>query len=194
MYNIYKFKKDLKKTVSEKRYEHSIFVATHARKLAELYGVDEEKAYVAGLLHDIAKEFSVDENREWVEKYNLSKELLKDDYLEIIHANIGAVVVKKWYNLDDEICNAICYHTIGNVPFTLFEKIIFISDKIGKKRNIQVFEEIKNLAYNFKIDDAIIMFLESEKKYLAAKDIQMESITLELLETLKKEVKEKKVT
>ena len=65
MYTIEQIKKDLKKYLSEIRYEHSILVAEEAKKLAKYYNENEEKAYIAGLVHDIAKEFSDEENEKW---------------------------------------------------------------------------------------------------------------------------------
>ena len=69
MYNIEQIKNDLKNNLSQFRYEHSILVAEEAKKLANHYNIDEEKAYIAGLVHDIAKEFSDDENSKWIKKY-----------------------------------------------------------------------------------------------------------------------------
>lgn len=73
MYNTEKIKKDLKNNMSQSRYDHSLLVAQEAKLLARHYHIDEEKAYVAGLVHDIAKEFSEDDNKRWIEKYHLSK-------------------------------------------------------------------------------------------------------------------------
>ena len=52
---IEKIKKDLKNMLSEYRYNHSIGVMNKAIELAKIYGVDEDKAALAGLTHDIAK-------------------------------------------------------------------------------------------------------------------------------------------
>ena len=139
MYNIEKIKEDLKKNLSEFRYEHSILVANEAQKLACHYNQDERKAYIAGLVHDIAKEFSDEENIEWIRKYNLSNELLLAEFKKIIHADIGAVVVKEWYGLDEEICNAVRYHTIGHVPMNWLDKIVFVADKIARNTPATIF-------------------------------------------------------
>lgn len=53
MYNIDKIKDDVRKNLSKFRYEHSIMVANEAKKLATKYNYDENKAYIAGLLHDM---------------------------------------------------------------------------------------------------------------------------------------------
>ena len=55
------YKDKLKSTLSEKRYKHSLGVCDEAVKLAEKYGADTEKAYIAGILHDCAKVYDTDE-------------------------------------------------------------------------------------------------------------------------------------
>jgi nicotinate-nucleotide adenylyltransferase len=65
------WKKILKKSMSEKRYIHSCNVADTARELAKIHGYDENKAYLAGLLHDICKEYPKEKQLEFVNKSDL---------------------------------------------------------------------------------------------------------------------------
>lgn len=156
---------DLEKGLSQHRFEHSLLVANEAKKLASYYHFDEEKAYIAGLVHDIAKELSDEENRQRIEKYHLPSNLLNPEFDLIIHADIGAEMAKEKYQLDDEICNAIKYHTIGNVNMSDFDKIIFIADKIGRKNLNAELENIKKLAYQ-NLDMALLSYLTYQKKKL----------------------------
>lgn len=186
MYNIEKMRNDLKNNVSSFRYSHSIMVAEEAKKLAKYYNLDEEKAYVTGIIHDIAKDFSYEENDKWIKECNLSKDLYLEKYRDIIHADIGSVVVKKWYNLDDEICNAILYHTIGNINMTKFDKIIFLADKIARKNSNKFIEDLKKLAYK-DLDKALIFYLNNQKILLSKKNLELHKNSLKLLEYLIKE-------
>ena len=127
-------KAELKNSLSPKRYNHSILVAEEAKKLAKHYHINEEKAYLTGLIHDIAKELTEEENIYWIKKGKLSKDLENKENINIKHADIGAVIAKEKYNLDDNICNAIKYHTIGNKNMDLLAKIIYIADKIGREK------------------------------------------------------------
>ena len=111
-------KAELKNSLSPKRYNHSILVAEEAKKLAKHYHINEEKAYLTGLIHDIAKELTEEENIYWIKKGKLSKDLENKENINIKHADIGAVIAKEKYNLDDNICNAIKYNTIGTVSYT----------------------------------------------------------------------------
>lgn len=183
MYDIDKIKKDLKDNLSEFRYEHSIMVAEEAKKLAEHYNLDVEKAYVTGLVHDIAKEFSDEENKKWIDKYQLPKELLLPEFRNTIHADIGAVVVKEWYELDEEICNAIKYHTIGDISMTEFDKIIFMADKIARKVASPFIEKIRKLTYE-NLDEALKQFLIGQKEKIESSGGTFHPNTVELLRSL----------
>jgi nicotinate-nucleotide adenylyltransferase len=183
MYSIEKIKTDLKDRVSEYRYEHSLMVADEAKKLAKKYNLDEDKAYVTGLVHDIAKEFTHEENAFWVKKYNLSKDLLLESNHKIIHADVGAVYVKEKYGFDDEICMAVRYHTIGNPNMSTFDKIIYIADKIGRKDKDEFIMNLKKIAYE-DIDKAVYVFLLHQKEKFDKKNKSLSNSTLELLNLL----------
>lgn len=185
MYNIEKITNDLKRLVKDKRYEHSILVAKEAKELAKHYNYDEEKAYIAGLVHDIAKEFTQEENIKWIEKYDLSKEFLLPKYEKIVHAEVGSVVVKEWYGLDNEIMSAVRYHTIGSSNMSLLDKIIFISDKIGRKEKTEQIEEIKKIAYQ-DLDKALLKYLTYQKEKLKSKGKEFHPLTKELYKKLEK--------
>lgn len=183
---IEEIQKEVKEKLSSYRYDHSLRVAEEAKKLATHYHVDEKKAYVAGLLHDIAKELTEEENKQWIETYHLPNELLKDENKNIRHADIGAAIAKEKYHLDDEICHAIQYHTIGNKKMDLLAKIIYIADKIGRKSIPDDLLPVKTLAYQ-NIDQALLYCLEKQEKKLQQKGFAMHPATKELLASLKQQ-------
>ena len=183
MYTIEQIKEDLKKYLSQYRYEHSILVAEEAKKLANHYNEDEEKAYIAGLVHDIAKEFSDEENEKWIKKYNLTGDIFSDEYKNVIHSFIGAVVIKEWYRMEEEICNAVRNHTLGNISMTELDKIIFVADKIARRVSNPIMEEEKRLAYQ-DINKALELCLKIQEQKLQEKGKNMHPISLELLQLL----------
>lgn len=183
MYNVEKIKEDLKNIMSKSRYEHSIIVADEAKLLAKHYYVDENKAYVAGLVHDVAKEFSEEKNKKWIEKYSLSRDWLLPENKKIIHAEIGSYVVKEWYDFDEEICNAVKFHTIGDPSMNILAKIIFIADKIGRKNLSPFLEEQKEMAYK-NIDKAIELNMLHLKEKLQQEGRNMHPNSLKLMKQL----------
>ena len=72
MYSNDEFINIIRRRLSEARFVHSMNVANAAAELAKKYGADEEKAYTAGILHDIMKEESLDIQYEYISRNNLS--------------------------------------------------------------------------------------------------------------------------
>lgn len=175
-------KKDLENMLTNFRYEHSLLVAEEARLLAKHYNLDSEKAYLAGLVHDIAKDLMQEEEVYYINKYNIE---YNKEYNEVLHSIIGYYLVKEKYNLDDEICNSIKYHTLGNTNMTLFDKIIFVADKIGRVNKNSFLDNIKLLAYK-DIDSAIKECLEYVEKKLHKLNKPFHEDSIRLLEQLKK--------
>lgn len=119
----------LRQNLDEERFEHSLGVAETAAILAEKYYLNQEKSYIAGLLHDCAKCYSKDELLKIIRSLNVEEcELINP---KTFHAPAGAYIAKKIFGVnDEEILSAIRWHTIGKLNMTEFEKVIFIADKI----------------------------------------------------------------
>ena len=183
MIDLNEIKRDLMNRLSAKRYGHSLRVADEAKRLAHIYHVDEEKAYVAGLVHDVAKEFNEQENRYWIGRHHLSEFLLNREFRKILHAEVGSVVAKELYDVDEEIMQAIRYHTVGNVGMTLFDKIIFVADKIESGKNYPGIQEERVWAYQ-DIDRALILCLRNQKNKLEGEGKVFHHNALNLLRLL----------
>lgn len=177
-FDINKIKKDLKEKLSKNRYEHSLRVADYCKRLAVIYKVDENRAYLSGLVHDCAKNLE--------EFYMLNKKLNSDiifdteekDNENLKHAPIGAVVCKDLYGIfDEEIISAVRYHTTAKENMTLLEKILFISDKIEPGRKYDTVDELRRLA-DFDIDRAIVKFLNDSFEYLEKKSQKVHHLSV----------------
>lgn len=119
----------LKGNLDEERLLHSLGCAQYAVELAQKYGIDEKRAYIAGLLHDCAK--CLDKEKLIEIANNLD---LKDDErsnIKVLHAPVSAYLAKTEFGItDEEILSSIRWHTLGKMDMTLFEKVIFLADKI----------------------------------------------------------------
>jgi len=125
----------LKKDLSQNRYEHSLAVAEEAVRLARIYGVDEDLAYEAGLLHDCAKGMSPDGLPPDEAGYNIEFTEYEKSKPATIHAPLGAVRARTVYGVRDaQVLNAIRYHTIGRENMSMLEKIVFVADYIEPGR------------------------------------------------------------
>ena len=122
----------LEENLSAKRYTHSLGCAETAQKLAKIFNQDENKAYLAGLVHDCAKNFDSEKSlriiREEI-KVGFDESELKNPKTH--HAIVGAYLIQKEFEIDDEeIISAVRNHTIGKTNMTIFDKIIFLAFKI----------------------------------------------------------------
>ena len=152
----------LRATLKERRFTHTLGVANEAVRLAPRFGVDPEKAYIAGLLHDCAKNFSMEQVEEYCEKYGVTLDPYCMQEKALIHGFLGPVVARADYGVDDpEILSAIYYHTTGKPDMTPLEKLIYIADltEPGRDadpgRNMQQFSHLRNLL-DEDIDEALI--------------------------------------
>src|SRR5699024_8525520 len=157
------------KTMSEKRFKHVLGVEQTAIQLAREYAADEEKARIAALLHDVAKEQSEEEMRDIVISENLNLDLLQFGS-QVWHAPVGSILAKREYGVtDDEILEAIEYHTTAAPEMSLIAQIIFVADYIEPGRMHPAAEEARKLA-SHSLRDAVRFEITETIKYLVEKE------------------------
>lgn len=139
--------KDLKSKVSERRYTHCINVGNMAKKLAKCHNADEKKAYIAGVLHDIAKEMSYEEQMEILHGVNFFPPEYSRRNYKVFHGWVGSVYAKKYLGVTDiDVLNAIRYHTTARRSMSTLEKIIFNADCISIERRFEGIEYFRRVA------------------------------------------------
>lgn len=112
-------------------YKHSIRVANEARKIAKIFYEDEEKAAIAGCLHDISAIFPNEERIAVAEEFGI--EILQEEreFPMIIHQKLSRVIAKEVFKVEDkEVLNAICCHTTLHKHATKMDLVLFIADKL----------------------------------------------------------------
>ena len=117
-----------------KRMPHVLGTEEEAARLARRFGADETKARVAGLLHDCTKKLDMTEQLALCEKYGIQLDPLERKALKLLHAKTGAAIARHVYGVDDEVYQAILYHTTGRANMTLLEKILYLADYIEPSR------------------------------------------------------------
>ena len=145
--NFEDYKKLIKEKMSKKRFIHSVNVAKAAEQLAVKYGGDVEKAKIAGILHDITKESPYDEQLKIMEINGIILDDVQQFSPKTWHAISGSVYVRRVLRIEDEdIINAIRYHTSGRAGMSLLEKIIFTADFIGEERDYKGVDVMRDKA------------------------------------------------
>ncbi len=175
----------LKKNLNEERFSHSLGTADCARRLAGIHGVDEEKAYLAGLLHDCAKCFSKEQLKEIIDEH------LTLDENELInpktyHAPVSAHIAEKELGVcDDEILSAIKCHTLGKVDMSTFEKIIFLADKIESNTREKDFcKQIEKILDEHGLDKALLECYCATIKSLVERGLKICPCTVDIYNKL----------
>lgn len=150
----------IKSKLSERRYKHCVNVANTAKRLALVYDENPEKAYTAGILHDITKELSNDEQISLMRKHNMQLDEVEKLSPKVWHQKTAALFVR--YNLaidDKNILNAIAYHTTGRANMTKLEKIVYIADLISEDRTYKDVDKFRQLAM-ISLDNTMIECLK----------------------------------
>ena len=141
------YKAYLKEHLSKKRYTHSMNVANSAVELAKRYGADADKAYIAGLLHDVAKEIPALELAAIVSKSSLDVCDIEKKAVPLFHGIAGAELVQTLFDIHDpEIISAIRYHTVacGNMP--KLSQIVYLADLISADRDYKDVKKMRKYA------------------------------------------------
>lgn len=168
----------LKKNLNRQRYEHSLRVRDTSISLAVHYGENIDDARLAGLVHDCAKNMNNDEIINILEKsgYNIDDIEKKSPF--VLHGIAGAFIARDIMEISNEnVLNAIAYHTTGRANMTKLEKIIYLADYIEPLRNFPGVLELREKAYR-DLDEAMLMSLENTIKYIISKNELMHLNTI----------------
>ncbi len=146
-YSVEKIQCQLKGKVNEKRYAHSIIVADIAKELARRFNLDEEKAYLAGLLHDCAKDLDDEEMIDAAIQAGITlTEVELSEPRSMLHPQVSAYIAQRDYGISDpDILQAISYHQAGGVGMTSLDKIIGLADGTEPSRTEEYVENIREI-------------------------------------------------
>ena len=130
------YKEILSKRLDKDRYYHSLCVADEALRLAEKYGGDTEKCYLAGLLHDITKNATTEEHLQIFESFGIMLSVIEKNAMKLWHAISGTAYIENFLEIKDvEILDAVRHHTTAKADMSLTAKILYLADFTSKDRN-----------------------------------------------------------
>ncbi len=116
----------VKNYLTPQRFSHTFYVVKRGQELARDQLKD--KAFVACLLHDVAKYIPKSEYG----KYRFTQGDLPDS---VVHSFLGSFVAQADFGIDDQdILSAIAYHTTGRPNMSELEKIVYVADKTEDSR------------------------------------------------------------
>jgi predicted HD superfamily hydrolase involved in NAD metabolism len=178
----------VKEKLTNGRFTHTIGVMETAVRPAEKYGADVKKAELAAIFHDVAKCMPIKELKSIMEENKLSLKLLKYNK-ELWHAPVGAFLTENEFGIDDqEILQAITYHTSGHKEMNLLDKIIYVADYIEPNRSFPGVEEARELA-DQDLDRALLFALKNTITFLIGKEQTVYPLTVKTYNSILKQVK-----
>ena len=151
------------------RVRHTANVVLCALKKAKELGLDEEKVKLATTLHDVAK--YVDYKQ--VEGFKLPEEMPEP----VIHAFLGAFIAEVRFNItDQDVINAIRYHTSGRANMSTLEKLVFVSDMIEEDRDYKGVDKLREY-YEEDFEKCFIECVKEEMIHLKNKKTAIYHLT-----------------
>ncbi len=134
--------------VPTSRIRHILRVEKMAEELASYHSLNEEKAKLAGLMHDLAKYFSAESLLQISKSEGLEIDPVSDICPHLLHADVSAIVAKKEFGIEDgEILAAIANHTLGCPGMNQLSCVVFLADTLEPGRgNTPQLEHLRQLA------------------------------------------------
>lgn len=176
----------LKNNLNEKRYIHTLGTADCAKELAKQFKLNQDKAYLAGLLHDCAKCFPNEKLLDIIHKHLDVEECEMLNY-KTLHAPVSAYIAETEFKITDkEILSAIRWHTLGKLDMTDFEKIVFIADKIEPNtRDEEYSVKIRDLLSEENgLNKALLKCYKETIKSLVKRDLKICLLTIKIYNKL----------
>lgn len=178
MKELEKYQKKLQHYLDKGRYQHTLGVMYTCASLAMAYRYDMEKAMLAGLLHDCAKNVPNDKKLEICKKHHIEVTDIERENLFLLHAKVGAWIAKKKYDVkDEEILHAIKVHTTGEPAMNTLDMILFIADYIEPGRDkASNLTQIREMAFQ-NLEQTVEKILYDTLHYLNEKSGRIDPTT-----------------
>lgn len=181
----------MERRLSAGRFRHVLGVAETADALARRHGVDVQKAWLAGILHDYARELPLEETRRLAERYGLLA-VAAEPTVALLHAPLGAVLLREEQGVtDQDVLQAVARHTTGSPGMTPLDKVVYLADFIEPGRAFPGVAEVRALAWQAltwqDLDGAVQEAMVRGIRFVESRGGKVDRRTLEGLASLRQE-------
>ncbi len=171
--------------LDKERYLHSLSTAKMCRQLAKHWKIDENQAYLAGLIHDFAKHVNA------VEAHSLVKfaypELKQTNSTNLLHGPVSSYLFSELIDLSEDQLNSVFMHTTPTPEISTLGKILFISDKAEMRRTFSDLGVIRKVMWQ-DLNKACVLVFEGVFRSLKSRGIKPEQIQIDAYKKLKQEI------
>lgn len=179
MFELEKVLEFLRENLDDFRYGHSIRVMETAVELARIHGVDEEKAQMAGILHDSGKWKSREKTLQKVQDWGIILSEEERAEYNLVHGALSTYIAKNIFAIEDEdVLNAIKNHITGRPAMSDLEKIVYIADMIEPARNYEFVDDFRAMA-KVDLDRTMYEILNENLAHLIRNDRYIAGTSLE---------------
>ena len=149
-------RENVKKGLSEKRYNHTVEVEKMVVRLAEIYCPEKLiELRAAALLHDITKEYDNKVHISMLSKPGI--EFSREDSLapKTFHARTAALLIPEIYPefADDDVIAAVRWHTTGRTGMSIAEKVLYLADYIDMSRTFEDCVKLRDYFFSKNLDE-----------------------------------------
>ncbi len=132
--------------LDERGYAHSVAVAETAARLADEYGVDTDDAYLAGLVHDWARDDGPEALLAEAARFGIEPTAADDAVPYLLHARTGAAALKERFpGLPGRIITAVERHTFGAPGMSDLDRVVYLSDALEPGRDTPLANELRHV-------------------------------------------------
>ncbi len=180
----HEIRKYIEMNLSRSRLEHSLSTALICVELCSRFGIDEKKGRIAGIAHDISRETKLDDKM---------INLLNDNYLisseeklspVLLHGRIGAALLGEKFNLkDNDILQAIRWHTTGHPDMGKLGQILYIADYIEPGRK-HITNTLRAEIMQMDLNEMTIKVLNDRTAYLRDNGYRVAEFSMQLFDKL----------
>lgn len=161
------------------RVAHVLGTERTAVSMALRWGVDEDTARTAALLHDCTKRLNADEQLNFESlRATMSNNPVPE---KLFHAITGAELAQREFGVSDEIREAIRWHTSGKPEMTALEKIIYLADMTEPERDFPGVDRLRALCFE-DLDRAMFEALEMSVESIKKRNLPLDATTVRALE------------
>lgn len=147
------------------RVAHVIGCCETAAALARHYGANERDAARAGILHDITKALTGEQQLQLCSSMQLPVSAFEREHPKLLHAKTGAAVAERIFGENEEVCRAIRYHTTGRADMTVLEKIIYLADYMEPTRAFDGVEQLREATWR-SLDEGLLLGYDMTLEHL----------------------------
>ncbi len=156
----------LKTRISRRRYEHSLRTAETAEGLAGRFSCDPDEAYIAGLLHDCARELPPEEILSLATEDGVDHVSEARQSIILLHGRAGAVIARRDFAVrNNGILDAIRTHVTGKPGMSLLSRVVFLADYLEPGRPWMKEEPVKDFIH-LSLREMLQAVLEYTLRYL----------------------------